>query len=36
MAKIEIATLDDLKILHANISDIVGVGEKNERNKDVV
>ena len=32
MAKMEIATLDDLKILHANISDIVGVGEKNERN----
>lgn len=32
MAKIEIATLDDLKDRHANISDIVGVGEKNERN----
>jgi hypothetical protein len=32
MAKIEIATLDDLKENHVNISDIVGVGEKNERN----
>ena len=31
MAKIEIATLDDIKEKHANVSDIVGIGEKNEK-----
>lgn len=31
MAKIEIATFEDVKDKHVNISDIVGVGEKNER-----
>lgn len=32
MAKIEIANLGDVKDKHVNISGIVGVGEKNERN----
>jgi hypothetical protein len=32
MAKIEMADLGVLKKNHANISDIVGIGEKNERN----
>ncbi len=32
MAHIEIANLHVVKLEHANISDIVGVGEKNEKN----
>lgn len=31
MAKIEIAALDDINEKHANISDIVGIGGKNEK-----
>ena len=32
MAKIETADLGSMKDLHANVSEIVGIGEKNERN----
>ena len=31
MARIEIAHLGDLKVEHANISDVVGTGGKNEK-----
>ena len=31
MARIEIAHLEDLKVEHASISDVVGTGGKNEK-----